>query len=146
MEAVLSEVRENARTNNRHNCIITHVQDQQIKEVKGIRYYPLPTYREIAGGQAGSRKGMSMIAVWRPKEGLCDENGMPYESNAVVIDVQKSKPKGTGKIGRVLLHYNVNTHTYEDLDGNKREQTENSIKVTHTYSNIDNLTSNEPPF
>ena len=126
LERVLTEVRQNARINDRHNCIITHVQAQQILNEGGIRYYPMPTYREIAGGQAWSRKGMSMIAGWRPKEGLCDENGEPYPSNSTILEVQKSKPKGTGSLGRMNLLYNVNTHNYTDFNGNEPD----SVQVT----------------
>ena len=123
LERVLTEVRQNARINDRHNCIITHVQAQQILNEGGLRYYPMPTYREIAGGQAWSRKGMAMIAGWRPKEGLCDENGEPYPQNSTILEVQKSKPKGIGSLGRMNLLYNVNTHNYTDFNGNEPEHT-----------------------
>lgn len=146
LERVLTEVRQNARINERHNCIITHVQAQQILTEGGIRYYPMPTYREIAGGQAWSRKGMSMIAGWRPKIGLCDEHGVPYPSNATILEVQKSKPKGTGALGRMNLLYNVNTHNYTDFNGNEPD----SVQATPpppNYVDYDNQANqDECPF
>lgn len=116
IESMLTYIRQNARRNNRHNCVITHVQDQQIIHDKetGLRYFPQASYREIAGGQAWSRKGMAMLSVYRPKEGLRDEHGMPVENNESWIDVQKAKPKGIGKLGKVVLYYNSKTHRYYD--------------------------------
>lgn len=149
LEAVLSEVRENARTNDRHNCIITHVQDQQILTANNIRYYPQPTYREIAGGQAWSRKGMSMLSVWRPKEGLRDQEGVPYESNATVIDVQKSKPKGTGKVGKVVLLYDTDKHSYTDMNSKSPLYENQGTEIESKYNsniNYSDESFNEPPF
>ena len=120
LEHVLTEVRQNAKLRNRHNCIITHVQDQQLRQDKGNKelfYYPQPTYREIAGGQAWSRKGMSMLSVWRPKPGLANIDGEFYQVNETVIDIQKSKPKGTGITGQVSLLYDIKKHRYTDLNG-----------------------------
>lgn len=137
LEAVLTEVRENARIYNRHNCIITHVQDQQIKEQDGVRFYPLATYRQIAGGQAWSRKGMAMLSVWRPKEGLKDQDGEPFAKNTTVVDIQKEKPKGIGKLGTVNFLYNVNSHRYTDYYSNHPDLDVSEIKVKSTYSGYD---------
>lgn len=136
LEAVLTEVRENARINNRHNCIITHVQGQQLQKQDNTMFYPMPTYREIAGGQAWSRKGMSMISIWRPKEGLRDEYGIPYESNATLVGIQKSKPKGVGKTGNIKMLLDLNKHRYLSDDGNepnlkKGEQVETKYSIRH---------------
>ena len=146
LEATLSEFREAARTSNRHNCILTHVQDQQIMVADGIRYYPMPTYREIAGGQAWSRKGMSMISLWRPKQGLCDEHGMPYPSNALVVEVQKSKPKGVGKTGRFTLLFDVNRHTFTDEHGNEPKAEISSNQEKYNPSIDEDTADQEVPF
>jgi len=85
IERILGYIRRNARTNDRHNCLITHVTDQKprVDDVSKLSYYPPASYREIAGGQAWSRKGEQMICIWRPPTGLNDENGMPYEENHI---------------------------------------------------------------
>ena len=76
-----------------------------------IHYYPQPTYRQIAGGQAWSRKGMAMISVWRPPEGFQDEHGIPVEPNESWVHIQKAKPKGIGT-GMVRLRYNAKEGRY----------------------------------
>lgn len=118
IEAMLTFIRQNARRNERHNCVITHVQDQQIITDKssGLRYYPQASYREIAGGQAWSRKGMAMLSVYRPKEGMTDEHGIPVKNNESWIEIQKAKPKGIGKTGKVVLFYDAKKHRYFDKD------------------------------
>lgn len=115
LENMLGTIRENARVNTRHNCIITHIVDQQLQKQGDISYYPMPTFREVAGGQAWSRKGMAMIAVWRPKDGLRDEDGIPYQANETVIEIQKAKPKGIGSTGRANLYYDLRKHRYKEL-------------------------------
>lgn len=116
LEAMLTLVRQNAKAHDRHNCIITHVQDQQVQFVDNDKkkpYYPLATYRQISGGQAWSRKGMAMISVWRPHPDLLDENGLPVRENESWIAIQKSKPKGIGKNGIVKLIYDAKEHRYK---------------------------------
>lgn len=122
IEAMLGMIRRNARTANRHNCVITHVQDQQMVKDKDSDkfYYPIPTFRQVAGGQAWSRKGEQMLAIWRPPSFLKDENGDPYDENQTIISVQKSKPKGIGKTGIVSLWYDAKKHSYyEYINDNK---------------------------
>lgn len=105
IERILGDVRKNARSTQRHNCIITHCRDQQPVTKDGLTYFPPPTARDYAGGQAWFRKGLAMIAVWRPPVGLNDENGKPYEENESHIIIQKSKPKGVGKRGIARLYW-----------------------------------------
>lgn len=114
LERILGANRRNARTNNRHNCLITHVQDQQIEKQGDLFYYPPATARQIAGGQAWFRKGEQMLSIWRPKEGMLNTDGLPYEKNESLIFIQKSKPKGVGEVGQVSLYYSVNKHSYAD--------------------------------
>ena len=121
IERMLGLIRRNAESTQRHNCIITHVQDQKTeKDSSGLVFYPVPTYRQVAGGQAWSRKGQLMLAVWRPKEGLKDANGFPYEKNSTVLVVQKSKPKGIGETGEVNLFYDAKRHSYYEEIGGTR--------------------------
>lgn len=121
LEKVLGKLRQNAQRNERHNCLITHVRDQQVKEEGGIRYFPRALPREIAGGQAWYRKGMNMISVWRPAKGLFDnENQRPFEENEVVVYLDKIKPEGIGKQGEIRLHYDVSRHRYYEKSGGDR--------------------------
>jgi hypothetical protein len=126
IENKLGLIRRDAVKNNRHNAIITHCRDQQKEKTKGVDgkdkfYYPIPSAREVSGGQAWYRKAMNMICVWRPPAGVPDDNGQPMEENEVHVIIQKYKPKGTGKIGTVKLFYDVTMNRYyEKHDGSKR--------------------------
>jgi len=113
IEEILGECRRNARATGRHNCLITHVRDQQAIEKEGKRYYPIPTPREFAGGQAWFRKGEQMIIVWRPPVGVSREGGEGvYEPNEVIIRVAKEKPKGASKKGDYTFFYSVKKNAY----------------------------------
>ena len=112
LSRILGYCRKNAAQKNRHNCLITHVRDQPIKEEDGIRYSPMPTAREIAGGQVWFRKGMLMGLVWRPPFGLLDHLGQPYKENQTVLRIAKSKPKGVSKNGIYNLYYDVERRNF----------------------------------
>lgn len=112
LEKLLGHVRRDAIVKNRINCIITHVTDQELKTENGISFYPAPTPRQIAYGQAWYRKGMNMIGVWRPPYGLMDAEGRPFEKNEVHIDVQKFKPKGVGNRGKHVMFYDAKKNSY----------------------------------
>jgi|TARA_Y100000296_G_C5149590_1_gene245653 hypothetical protein len=120
LERVLGANRRNARTNNRHNCLITHVQNIQQQKQGELMFYPPATPHQIAGGQAWFRKGEQMLSCWRPKEGLNDNHGNPYEKNQLVLIIQKSKPKGIGETGSLDFFYDVRMHSYyEEIAGIK---------------------------
>ncbi len=120
VEYILGKVRKNARNNKRHNCIITHVQDQQLQtastaEGKDVFYYPMATPRQIAYGQAWYRKGDAMICLWRPPAGLDDKNNNSnrfYEPNEVIIAIQKAKPKGIGHVGIAQIFFDISKSCY----------------------------------
>lgn len=112
LEKSLGRFRRNAIKRNRINCIITHVTDQPLQEKDGTKFYPKPTPRQIAGGQAYYRKGMNMIGVWRPPAGMIGTNGTPYEDNEVILDVSKFKPKGVGKKGEHTMYYDRHRNSY----------------------------------
>jgi hypothetical protein len=138
LERILGFIREVAREKKWHNCIITHVQDQEIKSEKTEsgavkRYYPPASYREVAGGQSWSRKGMAMISVWRPPSFLKNEHGLPYEENESVIFIQKAKPKGIGKIGNFSLYYHAHKHGYSAQN----------MHVDNLYKNIKEVVKQE---
>ncbi len=112
IETMLGICRRNAMKHNRHNCIITHCADQKPVTTDGITYYPAPTAREYAGGQAWYRKGLGMIGVWRPPVGLRDSSGKPYENNEAHIIIHKAKPKGIGEKGIAKLFFDWQKNRY----------------------------------
>lgn len=127
LEDELRFVRKNAKNNERHIFIVTHVRDQdgQYDREGGFTYYTLPTFRDVSGGQTWSKKGMMMIAVWRPvvvKKGNESNEfivaGKTIKINQSIIQVQKAKPKGYGGTGEVNLYYQASNHSYKDDQGN----------------------------
>lgn len=126
LEDELIYIRKSAKNNNRHICIVTHVTDQEgiyVKD-KGYTYYPIPTFREIAGGQTWSRKGMMMLSVWRPivmKKGTADTivevGNRVLKTNQLIIQIQKAKPKGYGRTAEINLYYEWQKHSFTDEYG-----------------------------
>lgn len=120
IERILGLVRRNARQKERHNIIATHAAAQQLQkdENTGIWYYPAPTVRNYAGGEAWYRKGLGMISMWRPPVGLSNDAGKPYQEDEVVITIQKAKPKGIGRTGKVSLYFDSKCNRYYEYDDN----------------------------
>lgn len=112
LSRILGYSRKNARAKNRHNCIINHVRDQATVEENGIRYNPIPTARDFAGGQVWFRKGMLMGVIWRPPFGLTDQNGKPYKECQTIFKIAKSKPKGVAKNGMYNFHLDLDKYRY----------------------------------
>lgn len=139
LEVELAKIRENARVNDRHNCIVTHTRDQELRKQKDteIWYYPQGKFQDVADGQVWSRKGMGMISVWRPPEGYKDENGIPVLKNESWIDVQKAKPKGVGKTGLIKLFWDAKKHRYTEYVDSRfmfaGEITEEKEPIRHSY-------------
>lgn len=126
LEGMLGRIRRNARNTNRHNCVITHVVDQQLQQTKGVNgediyYYPLATPRQVSGGQAYFRKGDAMICLWRPPYGAIEPvTNRVYDGNEVLIAVQKAKPKGIGRVGRTTMWFDSSkSRYYEVINGTK---------------------------
>lgn len=140
IENRLGFIRRNAMAHDRHNVILTHCRDQQYAQTKdGKRYYPAPSPREIAGGQAWYRKAMNMLCMWRPPKGLNDENGRPFAENEVHIMIHKYKPKGVGELGTVKLFLDKERNRYYEyfndqvrFASNKRPAPpEDTISIPH---------------
>ena len=76
---------------------------------------------EWAGGRTWWRRAFTMLLVYRPPKSLTNEDGQPVEPNEAWIINQKSKPKGTGKIGRVSIFWDWKKNGYYSYDsmGNK---------------------------
>jgi twinkle protein len=122
IERQLGKVRRKTKSLKLHTCIITHPRDQHLIEKDGFRYYPPPTPRDYAGGQAWYRKGLGMICIWRAPEGVKDISGIPYEKNETHVIIQKAKPRGVGKKGTIKLFFDLEKLRYYEKDqfaGNK---------------------------
>lgn len=115
LSRILGIVRKNARKTGRHNIIVNHVRDQPMQKLKNnVFYFPMPSPRDMAGGQVWFRKGMLMIMLWRPPVGWENpSNGMiTEESNELIIKVAKSKPKGVSENGIYTCYYDFKRKTY----------------------------------
>lgn len=139
IEDISAYIRRYCKKNNKHAILTMHPATQTVvfdNESK-INYYPMPNARQAAGGQAWFRKAMGWINLWRPPAALKDPStGKPFESNIVLVNIEKAKPKGIGKRGTLKLYYDwFKNRYYEDIGGFKRfafdhektEQKQNSI-------------------
>lgn len=142
-----------ARVNDRHNVIITHVRDQQIQKVGDQMFFPPPHPREMSGGQMSYRKGMLIWSAYRPVDlkgvPLMNENGEPYRENATIIRIHKSKPKGVAQVGSFELYYDFKKNSYYEIDEFTGKQLyaleEQPKKVTleEAKEKVNSLTPNE---
>lgn len=114
----LKQVRISSKNNNRIDIIINHIADvRTVTDDKGNRYMPPALPNEWAGGRTWWRRAFTMILVYRPPIFLSDSNGKPYEENESHIIVQKSKPKGIGKIGRASIFWDWKKNRYYCYEG-----------------------------
>lgn len=119
LENTLGDIRRQARVRNKHITIITHpIESDRLYHKDG--YMLAPTRKQYAGGQGWARKGESMLAIWRPPAHVENGEGIPYEDNECHIIVQKSKPKGTGKLGIGVIYFDwKKSRYYEYVGGTK---------------------------
>ena len=110
----LKKVRIKAKANQWHICLITHTRDQAMqKSEDGLGlYYPPATFREIAGGQAWSRRGFQMVSVWRPPPKMEKWKETQLKGNEVLWIQQKFKPKYAGSVGEAVLLYDAKNKRY----------------------------------
>jgi len=108
---------------NLHTIVTAHTRDMElIRDTDtGITYYPYPHPSQIMNGQSWFRASYQIIAYWRAPAGVIDkETAMPYPENATEILVQKSKPFGCGKLGKIRIFFDPLRHRmYEEIDGQK---------------------------
>jgi len=120
LSRILGFSRKNARKTGRHNCIINHVRDQAMVKDGDVTFYPIPTARDMAGGQVWFRKGNLMLIPWRPPKDLKDKDGIPYRENELILKVAKSKPKGVSVNGLYKLFLDIDRYQYYLLHGGNR--------------------------
>jgi hypothetical protein len=147
IEDLCGEIRRYCKKNHKHVIQTLHPSWQSKIEGKDINnqkimYYPMPSAREAAGGQALFRKAMTWINIWRPPVNMANEHGQPYLENEVLIQVEKAKPKGVATRGITSLYFNWHKNRYyEDYCGT------DSYAFNHTKKQIDNkVTILQPNF
>ena len=123
LSRILGQCRRNARKTNRHNIIINHVRDQAVQKLdNGTFYFPMPSPRDMAGGQVWYRKGMLMIMLWRPPLGWQNPtNGEEtILDNELIVKVAKSKPKGVSVNGVYKMYFDFKKKQYYQLVNDKQ--------------------------
>lgn len=117
IEDLCGEIRRYCKKNKKHVIQTLHPASQlktSGKDLSGrqIQYYPMPSAREAAGGQALFRKAMTWINMWRPPVNMGNEFGQPYLENEVLIQIEKAKPKGVAKRGVTSLYFDWKKNRY----------------------------------
>lgn len=124
IEDTMGEVRRRLKRTGKHLILCLHPAHQQMvtETINGsvIRYYPMPSARESAGGQALLRKAFCWINIWRPAVGLLNEYNQPYEDNQLIITVEKAKPKGVATKGTTSLFFDWKRNRYYEKINNQR--------------------------
>lgn len=118
IESITADIRRFCKKNNVHMIITMHPakQDVSIDKNTGKKYFDMPRARMAAGGQAWFRKAMGWINMWRPVAGVMDADDQPYKKNAVLIDIEKAKPKGIGNKGQTILYLDRDRNRYYEED------------------------------
>lgn len=116
--SALKKSRISSKKNNRIDVLVTHVADIPAEKDKDSgKYFQRPAFAdEWANGRAWWRRAFLMILVYRPPTFLKDDNGRPYEENETILWVQKAKPKGTGKLGKVSIFWDWQQNIYYSYD------------------------------
>lgn len=110
----LKIARRSSKTNNRIDILVNHIADIYPVTDKdtGKRYTPPALPAEWAGGRTWWRRAFGMVLIYRPPIFLKDEYGVPYKPNETHFIVQKSKPKGTGRLGVKSLFWDWKLNRY----------------------------------
>ena len=113
----LKTVRVSSRNNDRTDIIITHIAAPYAKHrTEGGQRYAAPAEPyEWRGGQEVHRRAYTMLLVYRPPAPDTLRFGkVTFDTNVgeTWLMVQKSKPRGVGKLGRAVLYYDKRSNTY----------------------------------
>lgn len=151
IEDELTQLRRYCKKEDRHVFLSFHPASQSVQKDSstGITYYEIPKAREAAGGQATLRKAFSWINIWRPAHGLTNgTTGLPYEENELIVQIEKSKPKGVGKKGTCTLFFDWHKNRYYEQDrGIKMYAFEHeNILVSDYVGTYFENNNDEPPF
>lgn len=149
LSRILGYCRKNARNKGRHNFIINHVRDQAVQKLEsGSFYFPMPSPRDMAGGQVWYRKGMLMLMLWRPPVGWIDPKTKveTVHENELIVKVAKSKPKGVSENGTYKMYFDFFRKEYYLLEGEKKiyaDRGEHNFRSTTAKIPVEKLSLNE---
>lgn len=115
----LKVVRNQSRQHNRTDIVITHIAAPFAKHrTEGGRRFASPAEPyEWAGGQTWHRRAFTMLLVYRPPSPDTIRFGkVKFDTNVGEswIMIQKSKPRGVGKLGRAILYYDKAKNQYQE--------------------------------
>lgn len=111
----LKRVRQESKTYDRIDIVINHIAKLHADSttVSGKRYQKPALPQEWAGGQAWYRRAFTMLLVYRPPVGeRLREGEEEIRDGETWIINQKTKPKGSGKLGRARLYLSRNTNRF----------------------------------
>ncbi|MES2592375.1 MAG: hypothetical protein V4608_10850 [Bacteroidota bacterium] len=117
----LKKVRISSKINNRIDILINHVADvmPKIDKDTGNSYLPPALPTQWAGGRTWWRRAFTMILIYKPYTWMKDNNGMPYADNEGHVIIQKSKPKGVGRIGKASIFWDWKKNRYYCYHGSQ---------------------------
>lgn len=103
----LKKIRQHSKTKNRIDIVINHIAKLNADAVtsSGKRYQKPALPQEWAGGQAWYRRAFTMLLVYRPPVGerLREDQAEIRDGETWIIN-QKTKPRGSGKVGTAKLY------------------------------------------
>lgn len=111
----LKKIRTYSKTWNRIDIVVNHIAKLHADSstVSGKRYQKPALPQEWAGGQAWYRRAFTMLLVYRPPAGekLREGEEEIRDGETWVIN-QKTKPKGSGSLGRAKLYLSRRTNRF----------------------------------
>ena len=111
----LKKIRTHSKTWNRIDIVVNHIAKLHADSstVSGKRYQKPALPQEWAGGQAWYRRAFTMLLVYRPPAGekLREGEAEIRDGETWVIN-QKTKPKGSGSLGRAKLYLSRRTNRF----------------------------------
>ena len=123
LNSFLTKVRKYSSEKDIHTFVAVHTRAMQLmtganEDGEKMFYYGQPSFYDVAGGLNYSRKGMMIMSLWRPPQGLIKPDGSTYHSNETIVEILKVKPKITGKLGKFSLFYDYwSSRYYEIING-----------------------------
>jgi hypothetical protein len=112
----LKKIRQHSQKNERIDIVINHIAKLNADAVttSGKRYQKPALPQEWAGGQAWYRRAFTMLLVYRPPVNeILREGEPPTKDGETWIVNQKTKPRGSGQLGRAKLFLNRSSNRFE---------------------------------